>query len=114
MRPWRTFDLDQGGAPDSEPAWVAMTKTTKTLLGLAITGLALGLAINIGLFGALDSGVQYVVFPTGAIFLGLFLISKLLERESAQYDHDHDERLPGRVPSENRAREASEAQREAA
>ncbi len=67
-----------------------MTTITKGLLGVAVAGLVLGLALSIGVFGHLNSDVQYVVLPVGAIFAGLFLISMMLEKESARYDQEHD------------------------
>ena len=66
-----------------------MTKTTKVLLILAIVGLVVGFALNSGLIGMMDNDTLYVVFPVGASFAGLFLISKVLEKETARYDHEH-------------------------
>ena len=66
-----------------------MSKTTKVLLVLAIVSLIVGFAFNSGLVNAGDIDVLYVVFPMGAVFAGLFLISKLLEKETARYDEEH-------------------------
>lgn len=71
-----------------------MTTITKGLLGVAVAGLVLGLALSIGVFGHLNSDVQYVVLPVGAIFAGLFLISMMLEKETARYDQEHDFHAP--------------------
>jgi TRAP-type C4-dicarboxylate transport system permease small subunit len=63
-----------------------MTKTTKTLLILAAVNLVAGLAFATDLLDVHDSAVFYVALPLGAIFLGLFLISRMLEKETARYD----------------------------
>jgi hypothetical protein len=55
-----------------------MTKTTKILLIVAIV--AFGLGFTDILWG--------VGKPVGAIFLGLFLISKILEKEAAKFDEE--------------------------
>jgi hypothetical protein len=55
-----------------------MTKTTKILLIVAIV--AFGLGFTDILWG--------VGKPLGAIFLGLFLISKILEKEAAKFDEE--------------------------
>ncbi len=65
-----------------------MTKTTKILLALAIAGLVSGLAINSGLVDASTAEWLYVCFPMGAILFGLFLLSKILEKETAAYDQE--------------------------
>ena len=66
-----------------------MTKTTKVLLILAIVGLVVGFALNSGIIGVMDIDALYVVFPVGASFAGLFLIFKVLEKETARYDQEH-------------------------
>ncbi len=66
-----------------------MGKTTKVLLLLAIVCLVAGFLLNSGLIGVGECAALYVIFPFGAIFAGLFLISKLLEKESARYDEEH-------------------------
>jgi hypothetical protein len=66
-----------------------MTKTTKVLLILAIVSLVVGFALNSGMIGVMGIDALYVVFPVGATFAGLFLISKLLEKEAAHYDQEH-------------------------
>ncbi len=67
---------------------MAMTKTTKTLLYLALAGLLLGLLFSSG--GVKSDGlvVVYLLLPMGAIFFGLFLLSKVLEKETAMYDEE--------------------------
>ena len=59
-----------------------MGKMTKCLLALSISGITLGLALNF----FKGSPATYVVLPAGAILFGLFLISFMLEKESAAYD----------------------------
>jgi hypothetical protein len=61
-----------------------MTTLTKTLLGLAIVCLAIGFTTNL-LWGFGK--------PAGAIFFGLFMISKMLEKEIAKFDCEEIRRL---------------------
>lgn len=70
-----------------------MTKVTKSLLVLAVAGLAAGVAFNSGLVNVQNASAQYVALPAGAIFLGLFFISIMLEKESATYDQEQQAAL---------------------
>jgi len=65
-----------------------MTKMTKILLLLSLAGLVSGLLFVSG--GLNSSGVValHVLLPMGAIFFGLFLLSKVLEKETALYDEE--------------------------
>ena len=65
---------------------LVMTKITKSLLGLSIVGIGSGLVFVSGLINVQDKVAYYVSLPAGAIFFGLFLISLMLEKESAAYD----------------------------
>ena len=65
-----------------------MTTTTKTLLTLSLVGLLGGLMFVTGFIDAGNMTAFYIVFPAGAILFGLFLISKLLEKETAAYDKE--------------------------
>ncbi len=69
--------------------YIAMNKITKAFLILAIVCLVVGMALNSGLVDTKGIDVLYTVLPLGAVFAGLFLISKLLEKESARYDAEH-------------------------
>jgi len=60
-----------------------MTKTTKILLTISLIAFAIGCTDFF--FG--------VGKPVGAIFFGLFLISKLLEKEVALYHQEERERF---------------------
>jgi hypothetical protein len=60
-----------------------MTKLTKTLLATSLTGFVTG---STGFFWGI--GV-----PVGAIFFGLSLISKILEKEVALYDSEQARQL---------------------
>ncbi len=62
---------------------------TKALLISGIIALVLGTALNSGLINVGDADVLYTILPLGAVFLGLYLIVKVLEKESAQYDAEH-------------------------
>ena len=63
-----------------------MSKLTKTLLVLSCIGLVSGLIFVTGLVNVGNLSFLYVALPSGAIFFGLFLISKLLEKEVALHD----------------------------
>jgi archaellum biogenesis protein FlaJ (TadC family) len=67
-----------------------MTKMTKTLLVLAIVCLVVGLMLNSGLINVGGNDVLYLVLPLGATFFGLFLIAKVLSKESERYDEEHE------------------------
>ena len=64
-----------------------MSRTTKTLLALAIAGLASGLLFVSGLIDVKLSAL-YVALPAGAIFFGLFLIFLMLDKEVRAYDKE--------------------------
>ena len=66
-----------------------MNKTTKVLLVLAIISFIVGFAFNSGLVNAGDTDTLYAIFPMGPVFAGLFLIAKMLEKETARYDEEH-------------------------
>lgn len=63
-----------------------MSKTTKTLLTLSLVGLVSGLIFVTGIVNVENAVAWYITLPMGAIFFGLFLISKLLEKEVALHD----------------------------
>ena len=65
-----------------------MSKTTKTLLVLAVIGLMSGFAFVTGVVNVGEAVAWYITLPMGAIFFGLFLISKLLEKEVALHDEE--------------------------
>ena len=61
-----------------------MTTSTRTLLLLSAAGFAIGFSTDwLWGFGK----------PAGAIFLGLFLLSKMLEKEMAAFDSEETKRL---------------------
>jgi hypothetical protein len=63
-----------------------MSKMTKALLVLSLVGLVSGFAFVSGVVNVGEAVGLYAALPMGAIFFGLFLISKLLEKEVAIYD----------------------------
>lgn len=63
-----------------------MTKFTKALLVLCVADFAAGLLFVTGLVNVQAVPGLYVALPAGAIFFGLFLISKMLEKETAAFD----------------------------
>jgi len=61
-----------------------MTTATKTFLAVSLTGFALGAVIDFGGFPV--NPMLTVALPVGAIFLGVFLVSLIVEKEVALYD----------------------------
>src|SRR3954470_14580488 len=70
-----------------------MTKPTKTLFILATTCLALGVILITGIIPVHDAASLFVVLPVGAILFGIFLISLVLEKETALYDRQQSENV---------------------
>jgi hypothetical protein len=71
-----------------------MTKTTKILLVISLTAFALGFT---GVLWALGR-------PVGAICFGLFMISKVLEKETALYDQEQRLRLAEAIQASKQIR----------
>ena len=68
-----------------------MSKLSKRLLAVSLVAFAIGFA---GVCGG--PGVPMVLsvgMPAGAIFLGLFLVARILQTEIAKYDEEEDARL---------------------
>jgi hypothetical protein len=66
-----------------------MITRTKVLLGLGVAGLVIGTLLSTDLIvKAPIAAISYVVLPLGAIFFGLFLVSRMLEKESVFHDEE--------------------------
>jgi hypothetical protein len=65
-----------------------MTKITKTLLIVSVAKLAMGLVLVTGLVNVQAIPGLYVVLPLGAVLFGLFLLSKMLEKETAAFNQE--------------------------
>ncbi len=78
-----------------------MTKTAKGLLGLAVGCLVAGGMINLGWIHAGNIDALYVLLPLGAVFLGLFLIVRVLGNESKLHDRDQHAAGSANAPSES-------------
>ena len=65
-----------------------MTKTTTNLLSASIACIIIGLAFVTGIVNVESTVALYVALPLGAVFFGLFLISRMLEKEVVQYDEE--------------------------
>jgi hypothetical protein len=66
-----------------------MTKATKSLLTASIVFVLPGSLFTSGLVNVENLPALYVLLPTGVVFLGLALLSKVLEKEMAHYDQEH-------------------------
>jgi len=63
-----------------------MTTATKTFLGISAAGFIVGAIVDFG--GFTVNPMWTVALPVGAIFLGVFLISLIMEKEVARYDDE--------------------------
>ena len=63
-----------------------MSRLTKNLLVLALVALAAGVVFNTGLIRVGDRATLLIALPVGAVLFGLYMISRLLEKEAALYD----------------------------
>jgi hypothetical protein len=88
----------------------AMNRLTKSLLALAVSG------IVVGVVSAISPGIPVgwnVALPLGAVFLGLFLIARMLQSEMEQFDAEEQARLklvPQPVPSAVATRKSSQTE----
>jgi hypothetical protein len=63
-----------------------MTNPQRLLLILAVTGLAIGIPVTLS---RAEHGPAWTfALPAGAVFLGLFLVSLLWQKEIAKFDKD--------------------------
>lgn len=68
-----------------------MTKPSKILLSVSMTGFVAGSIID---FGGFNFGPSWAaVLPLGAIAFGLFLIVFMLEKEMAKFDEEEAKKL---------------------
>jgi hypothetical protein len=61
--------------------------TKKLLIGSVVT-IGIGLAFVTNLINVQNTVALYVVLPLGAVFLGLYLIFRALEKETALYNQE--------------------------
>jgi hypothetical protein len=67
-----------------------MTKLSKTLLAVSLTGFVAGGIIDFGGFKV--NPAVTVALPLGAVFFGLSLISYMMEKEMAKFDEETAEK----------------------
>ncbi len=65
----------------------------KKLLILSVVTGAVGLAFVTGIVNVQNTVALYVALPLGAVFLGLFLMFQLFEKEMALYDEEQQTHL---------------------
>ena len=65
-----------------------MMTLTKFYLALAVVCLAVGLLFLTGVISVGRTPALYVIFPTGAVFLGLFLTCRVLEKDTVAFERD--------------------------
>ncbi|HKI68607.1 MAG TPA: hypothetical protein VKA67_03400 [Verrucomicrobiae bacterium] len=66
-----------------------MKKFTKVLLALTVMCFALGVLVTVGVIDASHSVDLGLLLPAGAVFLGLFLIWRVFEKEIAAFDAEN-------------------------
>jgi len=83
-----------------------MSKLTKVLLTVATLNLVAGILFVTGIIPVGHVVSWYLTFPVGVIFLGLFMISYMLQKEVARFDEEQRSQLaaprsekPGRSSS---------------
>jgi hypothetical protein len=83
---------------------------TKTLLVLSILCLTTGFAVVSNLINVHGMVAFFVLLPAGAIFFGLFLISLMLQKETARYDAEQRALLVTARRNQSNPREEKPAQ----
>lgn len=68
-----------------------MTTMTKIFCAVSVTGFIIGSIVDFG--GFETNPTLTVILPVGAIFLGVFLISLMLEKEVAKFDEEQRQRV---------------------
>lgn len=71
-----------------------MSKMTRTMFGILVASTILSVLIMAGCLNANKSPRLDVVFPLAAIFYGMFLICRMLQKEITEFDaeeHKHHE-----------------------
>jgi hypothetical protein len=68
-----------------------MTTATKSFLTVSVIGLTAGAIVDFCLTTV--NAMWTVALPVGAIFLGLFLISLILEKEVAAFDAEETQKF---------------------
>jgi hypothetical protein len=68
-----------------------MTTATKTCLAISVAGFIAGSIMDFCSFQV--NPMFTAILPVGAIFLGMFLISLILEKEVAQFDAEQTQKL---------------------
>jgi hypothetical protein len=63
-----------------------MNRLTKIMLGLTIVNAVASALVLTGIINVSDFPGAYVVFPLAAIFYGMFLICRMLQKEVAAFD----------------------------
>jgi len=68
-----------------------MTKVSKILLAVSVTGFAAGGVVDFGGFSVIPQ--LTVALPLGAVFFGLFMIAFMMQKEMAKFDEEQSEKL---------------------
>lgn len=76
-----------------------MTKTTRYLMIVSIGCLTAGMAFVTGVIDVRSAVALYVALPAGTIIFGLFMIFRMLEKESALYDEEQRAHRAVRLPA---------------
>ena len=75
-----------------------MFRNSKLLLIIAISLSVVGLSIELGMFKTKGMPVMHVLLPVGAIFIGLYLVSRFLAKEDELHAEDQKKTVPASVP----------------
>jgi hypothetical protein len=90
----RRTDGDAPSADDdlNETDGEAMSKLTKLYLVLGVLFSLAGILFNADVLGTGGVTACYVALPLGAVFLGLFIVCRMLGQEAARFDAEHPDR----------------------
>ncbi len=75
-----------------------MSRLTKMMLGALIINAIASVLFLTGIVDVSDAPGLYAAFPLAAVFYGMFLISRMLEKEIAAFDAEHHAHHDAAVP----------------
>lgn len=66
-----------------------MSRLTKIMLGLTVINSVASALFLTGIINVSAAPGLYVVFPLAAVFYGMFLICRMLEKDVVEFDAEH-------------------------
>jgi ABC-type nickel/cobalt efflux system permease component RcnA len=75
-----------------------MSRLTKIMLGLTVINSIASVLFLSGIVNVSAAPGLYAVFPLAAIFYGMFLICRMLEKDVAEFDAERHDHKPAEHP----------------